>query len=392
MAGIVLYIFTLILESISVVVRFGIISGLVSLYAGWTTGIVVGTVAGLGPIIYSLLVVSGIPSGHILVRRRLKARPLSETEREHMDAALAHVHSSGVPFPQHIFAVDTEGLNAAISGRTMYVYRELFDSRYLPGVVAHELGHFNSMDGRLLLGIRALTVPGGFIIAYLLIGLLRWVAHGISTVLVAFLIVVFAFFRINLVGITRPILGITLQILRMGIIFAVGGIGPALLGSIWRSYLIDREFAADTYAGRMGYANDLIDFFETEVLSDVAIPWYEQPTHPTATRRIASLTEVATRFPQVRGSVKSDLSARQSPSPPPASARPQPSAAVRPLRGAPHRVRRTHPAWLLPVTAGILAIATLVAILLAVTPSPRPANIVIPTPGPTPTLGIPGAP
>ncbi len=392
MAGIILYIITLLLESISVVVRFGIVSGLVSLYAGWAAGIVAGVVAGLGPIIYSLLVVSGIPSGHILVRRSLKARPLNETEGGQLEAALVHIRTSGVPFPQHIFTVDTEGLNAAISGRTMYIYRELFDSRYLPGVVAHELGHFNSMDGRLLLGIRALTIPGGFFIAYLLIGLLRWVAYGVSTVLVAFLIVVFAFFRINLVGITRPIFGITIQFLRMSIIFAVGGVGPALLGSIWRSYLIDREFAADAYAGRMGYANDLIDFFETEVLSDVVIPWYEQPTHPTATRRIASLTEVAAQFPQVFSLMRSNQRVRPSPPPAPAPVRPQPSAAVRPQRGTAHQARRMRPAWLLPVVAGLLTIAILVGTLLVASLRSRSADLAIPTLGPTPTLGVPGAP
>jgi Zn-dependent protease with chaperone function len=386
MAGIVLYIVTLLIESISVIVRFGIVSGLVSLFAGGTTGIVAGALAGLGPIIYSLLVVSGIPSGHILVRRSLKGRPLSETEGGQLEAMLAHIRASGVGFPQHVFAVDTEGLNAAISGRTMYIYRELFDSRYLAGVVAHELGHFNSMDGRLLLGIRALTIPGGFFIAYLLIGLLRWVAYGVSTVLVAFLVVVFAFLRINLSGLAGPLFGVSLQIIRMSIIFAVGGVGPALLGSIWRSYLLQREFAADAYAGRLGYANDLIDFFETEVLSDVAIPWYEQPTHPTATRRMASLEEIAARFPQVHSRVKGGQRARPSAPPPQPSARTATASAVRPQGGG---ARPARPRWLLPAAAGLLAVAILVGALLYSAPSPRPADAIRPTAGPTPTLGAP---
>lgn len=387
MAGIILYIVTLLLESISVVVRFAIVSGLVSLAAGSTAGMVAGAVAGLGPIIYSLLVVGGIPSGHVLIRRSLSARALNKTEAGQLEAAVADILARDVPFPRHVFAVDTEGLNAAISGRTLYIYRELFDSRYLPGVIAHELGHFNSMDGRLLLGIRALTIPGGFFMAYILIGLLRWVAMGISTVLVAMLVVVFAFLRINLSGLARPLFGISMQIMRMAIIFAVGGVGPALLGSIWRSYFIEREFAADAFAGRLGYANDLIDFFETEVLSDVVIPWYEQPTHPTATRRMATLEELAARVPQLSRRTQEARPAHvPTPQATPMSASPQPMAAARPRL-------RTSPVsglpWPIIAAGGLLVVMIVVGALTLGAQPPRPADTFQPTAGPTPTLGLP---
>ncbi|NTV62378.1 MAG: M48 family metalloprotease [Oscillochloris sp.] len=385
MAGIVLYIVTLLLESISVVVRFGIVSGLASLIVGGTVGVVVGLIAGLGPIVYSLLVVSGIPSGHILIRRNLSGRPLNKAESEKFTAAIAPLRAQEVPFPSHIFALDDEGLNAAISGRTLYINRQLFDSRYLPGVIAHELGHFNSMDGRLMLGIRALTIPGGFFIAYLLLGLLRWLAYGVSTVLLALLVVVFAIFRINLVGITRPVFGLSVQILRMAIIFAVGGVGPALLGSIWRSYFIEREFAADAYAGRLGYAYDLIDFFETEVLRDVVIPWYEQPTHPTATRRVANLEEVASQFAQLREPVPG---VRPRWSEPDASAFTTGMFSAAALQG-----RRRRRPWSIIVGLGVLLAAGLLvgALLLGPTHT-RPPDAFRPTSGPTPTLGMPGRP
>jgi hypothetical protein len=268
----------------------------------------------------------------------------------------------------------------------MYIYRELFESRYLAGVVAHELGHFNSMDGRLLLGIRALTIPGGFFIAYLLLGALRWVAYGVSTLLVALLVVLFAFLRLNLSGLAGPLFGISIQILRMLIIFAVGGVGPALLGSFWRTYLLEREFAADAYAGRLGYANDLIAFFETEVLSDVAIPWYEQPTHPTATRRMENLRGVAARFPQVRGRGAPATPARPAPAAAP-QRRHQPTAAAQPVRRGPAAAAR--PAWLLPIGAGLLAAALLTGALMTLAPRPAPADALRPTAGPTPTLGLP---
>ena len=35
---------------------------------------------------------------------------------------------------------------------------------------------------------------------------------------------------------------------------ALGGVGTALLGSLWRAYFVEREFAADAYAARLGHA------------------------------------------------------------------------------------------------------------------------------------------
>ncbi|WP_129630955.1 M48 family metalloprotease [Candidatus Oscillochloris fontis] len=376
MAGIILYIVTLGLELLSVLVRFALVSALVTLIAGGQIGVGVGILAGLAPVIYSLLVLAGIPSGHILIRRNLAARPLTRSEQAQLAAAVAPMQAQGLTFPKHVFALDTEGLNAAISGRTLYIHRDLFASRFLAGVIAHELGHYTSLDGRLMLAIRALTIPGGFVMAGFLLHLLRWLAHAIAWLLGALLTLIFAMLRMNLSWIIGWIFGMSIQIMRMLIIFGVGGVGSALLGSAWRSYFIEREYVADAFAASLGYAYDLIAFFETEVLTDVTIPWYEQPTHPSTTRRIANLEAVAVDSLQLRTLPKSTARAH---------------AAASPLLNqvAPSHTP-SYQSW--PFIA--ITIASLVTILLAVfifttLHHPRTQDTFQPTPGPTPTLGVP---
>lgn len=389
MSGIILYLITLLLETISVVVRFTLVSGLVALFAGGDAAMTVGALAAVGPPIYSLLILAGLPSGHLLVRRGLGARPLSSAERSALEQALAGPRAAGVAIPRRAFTIPAEGLNAAISGRTLYVYQELYSSPYLPAVLAHELGHFNSSDGRLLLAIRALTVPGGFMIVWALLQVLRWVAYLISTVLIALILVIFALSRVRFGGATGFIFGLTVSILRLAIIFAVGGVGPTLLGSLWRSYFTQREYVADAYAGRLGYANDLIAFFENEVLNDVSIPWQDEPTHPPASRRIAELRKLAATFPQHSPAAPGAPTLAEPRPAAPAQAGLAPAAGMLTTRPAPGRSPR-----LLASLLVVALVATLAAGIAfsALSRPTAPGNAFVPTPGPTPTLGLPARP
>ena len=370
MGGVVLYLLTLALESISVLVRFALVAGLTSLVFGREVGIAAGIIAGLYPPLYSLAALAGLPRGHLLTRLQVGGRPLTPWEQARLDAALARPRACGVPIPRHIFAVDREGLNAFVSGRTLYVYRELFAHKGLAGVLAHELGHHNSLDGRISGAIFGLTLPGGFLLTYGLLSVLQWVAYGAFMLLLGLFVIVFLLMGLNVWGFLRRIFGVSVGLTRMAIIFAVGGVGTALLGSLWRSYFVQREFAADAYAARLGYADSLIRFFEHEVLSDVSIPWYTQPSHPPATRRIAALEQLAQQYPPARAS--------RIPPPPPAPRRPRPAARPAPT-----------PPWLLPATvaAGLLAALLLTAALL-LGDRQTATRAVAPPAGPTPTLGV----
>ncbi len=78
--GLLLYLLTLIIEVISLVCRFLLVAALCSLIAGPRVGLFVGVVASLGPLVYSLLVLCGLPSGHMLVRYALRARVANGSE------------------------------------------------------------------------------------------------------------------------------------------------------------------------------------------------------------------------------------------------------------------------------------------------------------------------
>ncbi len=378
MGGVVLYLLTLALESLSVLVRFALVAGLTSLIFGREVGIAAGIIAGLYPPLYSLAALAGLPRGHLLTRLQVGGRPLTPWEQARLDAALARPRACGIPIPRYIFAVDGEGLNAFVSGRALYVYRELFAHEGLAGVLAHELGHHNSLDGRISGAIFGLTLPGGFLLTYGLLSVLQWVAYGAFMLLLGLFVIIFLLMGLNVWGFLRRIFGVSVGLTRMAIIFAVGGVGTALLGSLWRGYFVQREFAADAYAARLGYADSLIRFFEHEVLNDVSIPWYTQPSHPPTTRRIAALEQLAQQYPAARSST-----------------RPPPTAPSRPLARtpSPRRIPAPAPPWLLPATvaAGLLA-ALLLAAALLLGDRQTATRAVAPPSAPTPTLGVPHKP
>lgn len=373
--GIALYIVTLVLETISVAVRFAIVAGLLSLLLGREAAVVIGAVAALYPVAYSLAALAGAPRGHLLVRLEVGGRRLTPAEQEALDAALAVPRARGVPIPHHIFAVDRDGLNAFVAGRTLYVYRDLFGHWGLPGVLAHELGHYNSLDGRLSGAIFGLTLPGGFLITYALLGVLQWVAYTVVMMLIGLVVIVFMLARVNVWGVLRTVFGICVTLTRFLIIFAVGGVGTVLLSSLWRYYYVNREYDADAYAGQLGYASQLIAFFEHEVLSDIAVPWYTQPTHPPTVRRVEALRLVAERYAQLAdtpGAPRAPL---------PVSAPPAP--VVRRAQPTPSR-------WLMiaTVAAGVVGALLLAAALFIGDGAPRALAPALPVTGPTPTLGI----
>lgn len=56
-------------------------------------------------------------------------------------------------------------------------------------------------------------------------------------------------------------------ILGMGAICGIGaGLGPLLLSPVWASYWRDREYAADAFVARLGYAESLIEALEQTTL------------------------------------------------------------------------------------------------------------------------------
>ena len=164
--------------------------------------------------------------------------------------------------------LDRHELNAAVVGDVIIINRALFDSEFLPAVVAHELGHLNSMDVRVscaanrLASLARLTEP--------------W--------------------RTGTTEATRssqqlgPLWGLVMLIVRG----CSGGLQARMIAPAWASWWRLREYAADDYAARVQQADDLARFLdENVVLYDVPIRyvWMTTESHPPTALRVERLRE-----------------------------------------------------------------------------------------------------
>lgn len=244
-------------------------------------------------ILHSLLVIGGLPSGHLLIRRMLNARRPTPRESAVLDGAFTRILIDTSKRPRHIFVLDKTGPNAAVSGTTLFVWQELMTTyrAFLPAILAHELGHLHNRDGRLLLALRTLVIPGAYTLASVLLMLLQ----AAQVVLIAVLNIFIRLLALGfLVGMLQRLCHVFLvHIPQYIIIFAMGGLGPKMMALAWERHFIEREFAADAFAARCGQRWSLIDFFRSYTLDDVALPWSERRTHPPTSERIARLIQAA---------------------------------------------------------------------------------------------------
>ncbi len=151
--------------------------------------------------------------------------------------------------------LDEEIENAGAYADTLMVTRGLLDSGYLEPVLAHELGHLNTSDGRLTAALCRITTPP------------RGQVHrGLKTI--SFL--------------------------------ATGAIGMWPLRAAWGAYWRSREHHADHYAAHLGQANNLGEFLdERRALIDLPVPfiWLSEHSHPPTEHRVERLTRTATQPP-----------------------------------------------------------------------------------------------
>ncbi len=214
------------------------------------------------------------------------------SDREHsvyQDAIdLLQAHSTTpLRLPSRWFVVDEPQPDAAVCGDTLMLSRGLLESEYLPAVLAHELGHLATSDGKLTAAINRLiinplpktrerrqreqnlVVVGG--------DRLLWTITGISTLL---------------------------WLLRRVFRFAQGGLGLRITRPFWGSYWREREYLADQHAAALGQADELADFLEIHALiNDHPVPfiWLTEHTHPPTELRIDKLR--AARYTEIPASV-----------------------------------------------------------------------------------------
>jgi len=175
--------------------------------------------------------------------------------------AEATAQADNVRPPRQWFVVDDPQPGAAVCGDTLMVTRGLLASGYLSAVIAHELGHLNSIDGNLTCALNRVIFKEPR--------------------------------RDPEFEEKNPPEGLT-TLWRLVMWFLRGGIGVKLLGPSWASWWREREYVADQYAKKLGYGEEFADYLEEYGLFyDRPVPfvWLTLQTHPPVELRIDRLRD-----------------------------------------------------------------------------------------------------
>ena len=227
--------------------------------------------AALGPLVWSLVALV-VPGRGRLWARRLGARSPSAEEALQIDDALGLLEGicPGLPEPPCLRVLDDPLPDAAVRGGALVLSRGLLETDSLAAVLAHELGHTNTLDGRLTEALDRLRLWGDPLVP-------PHVAEPGR----------------KEVRVEEPARGgLLLGLARWALRLAGGGCAEALLRPLWAAYWRHREHTADAYAARLGLAEDL-----ARHLGDYELPFdqphrrllFDRREHPPVARRIERL-------------------------------------------------------------------------------------------------------
>ncbi len=220
-------------------------------------------VLGFGPLVYSVVsLIRPIGAGSYW-RAQLGGRAPSDREREIFDDVLDGLRESdpGMRVPKSWFVIDdVRNTNGAVLGDTLMLSTGTLMDVSLEAVVAHEVGHLTAIDARLTVALNRLALP-----ANLFVRLDEALGEGcLITVIV-------------LVG-----------------WIVSGELALNLLRPFWDAWFRAREFKADQYAARLGWASDLADLLEREALLDdrpIPFRFLSGASHPPTEHRIQALRD-----------------------------------------------------------------------------------------------------
>lgn len=244
--SLLMYAVTLVGELPVIAMRFlttAVFLGFVSLIKGHPVGMLWGYLPFL-PTAWSVIALASPVGTGWWWKQRMGGRDPSGRERlAYQDAVeLLQGYAAGpLALPHDWFVIDTPQPDAAVSGETLMLSRGLLETDHLPAVLAHELGHLATPDGRLTAAVNRLllwtpsTEPHNEPLP-MLADLLRW---AIGKALAPF----------------------------------KGGLGLYATSPIWGRYWRAREYRADQYAASLGQADELADFLEVHALiNDHPVP------------------------------------------------------------------------------------------------------------------------
>ncbi|MFN3372972.1 MAG: M48 family metalloprotease [Chloroflexus sp.] len=288
MGGGIRYSLTLTLEIAGVGLRYWAIIWVSSPFFSASTVHTLAIIGAMGPPCYSLLAWVGPPGGNRVMRWKVRGRAPTITEQAILAEAFRALAHRGIAPPRFVYTVDQPDLNAYVIGHTLYLHRDTYTSPHLPAILAHEMGHYHTSDGRLALALHRLTFPGGWLMVSFTMRLTHVIERLLNPIMRLLNALSYIVLRVE-IAIPTWIGQFTQYIFSLGLITLVGGIGIVATTPLWRSYLRQRELAADRYAAQHGFAYDLALFLRQAQLDEMNLPWNQASFHPSVEERLAAL-------------------------------------------------------------------------------------------------------
>ncbi len=292
LGSLVMYVLALVAELPVLIVRvfLATLAGIVVLeLEGHANGDPVLVVLGFAPTVWSMLaLLTPVGSGWWWRTRAGGRHPSTREIAVYQDAIdlLQGNTTRPLALPASWFVLDTPQPDAGVCGNSLMLSRGLLESEDLPAVLAHELGHLATPDGRLTAALNRLVILSSSLHPADEEHRPRERAEGEVSRREP---------RDDLDRSWFAILAVA-RVLAKIASFARGGLGLRITGPVLARYLREREFTADEYAASLGQADELADFLEIHALiHDHPVPfiWLTEHTHPPTELRIDRLRTLA---------------------------------------------------------------------------------------------------
>jgi Zn-dependent protease with chaperone function len=227
--------------------------------------------AAFAPLAWSVLGLLS-PGRGSMWRRRLGARRATQEEALSIGDAIETLRGGDpfLPEPARCYVLDDPLPGAAVRGRVVVLNRGLLDSESLAAVLAHELGHANTLDGRLTEALNRLALWDDPLAP-------ARPEHGGEGRAASY---------------EESGGGLLWSLVRWALRLAGGGCTQRLLNPLWAAHWRAREYAADAYAASLGQTEEL-----ARHLTDYELPFdppqprllFNRCEHPPVALRIERL-------------------------------------------------------------------------------------------------------
>jgi Zn-dependent protease with chaperone function len=213
-------------------------------------------------IFVSLAAYIGLGGGSTVTRFVLGAREPSRREEAKLYEVFGEIVARA-DFPvdsfSRLFILDAPFTYSYVVGTTLYISSGAINDRHLQALLAHELGHLHYGDGETILALRRLVFP----IFQFFVGSVRDFSSARPP------------YRPEAKDFDAKEIFFSLltKVLFFVLAFLGGGIGVWVMSWSWASYFRKCDYAADAFAVRLGYKDQLIEYLEETKFYDTSIPY-----------------------------------------------------------------------------------------------------------------------